>query len=125
MPTLDLHDLNIKWGLRALEVLDEVALESGELRVVTGRGRHTGGVSRLRQAVSGKLGALAEQRGWRVYPDGPGALRVVLDASRVARRPPSLMMVFFVVALSAGLYATWPPLAVVPVLAALVLWWRG
>ena len=124
IPTLDLHDLNVRWGLAAVAVLDDAELSCGEVRVITGRGRHTGGVSKLRQAVSGKLVAVAERRGWRVYPEGPGALRVVIDPTRVARRPPSLMVVFFVVALTAGLYATWAPLAVLPPLAALVLWWR-
>ncbi|MFT4624860.1 MAG: hypothetical protein ACI8PZ_003523 [Myxococcota bacterium] len=123
-PALDLHDLNVKLALEAVRVLGDAELDGPEVWVITGRGKHTGGVSRLRQAVGGKLRSVGAERGWRVYADSPGRIRVVLDPGRVARRPPSLMLLFVVLALSAAMYATWPPLVIVPPLFALLAWLR-
>lgn len=76
-PVIDLHDLSVKLGIAVLD-----ALEKGDVaaaRLVTGGGRHTGGHSKLREAIL----AEARSRGWRVSPVGRARLEVVRDEGRV------------------------------------------
>ncbi len=78
---VDLHDLSVKLGLAVVEVVARLGpgLDTGAVVFVTGRGRHVGGHSVLRDAVTRRLGELGTQKGWSVRPAGPGRVRLVID----------------------------------------------
>lgn len=86
-PAVDLHDLSV--GLardvvaRVIGVIPELA--AGDVVFVTGRGKRSGGVSPLRQAVAADCAEAARERGWRSAPDGPGRVRVVFAPDRAAK----------------------------------------
>ncbi len=125
-PVVDLHDLSLRLGVAVVDTLEVLGpeLQCGEIRLITGRGRHTGGVSRLRDAVFGALRDVAGRKGWEVRQDGPGRLHLVLDPELVAARRTSPLVWLLVAVLTAGLYATWAPLAVLPPALALWSWVR-
>lgn len=98
---VDLHDLSVALAVRALEALD--AGDVGAARLVTGSGRHTGGRSKLRDAVI----AAARERGWRVAPIGPARLEVVRDPARHPVGGGVPIAVWVVVALVAAAILVW------------------
>jgi hypothetical protein len=57
-------------------------LDAAALQFITGRGRHTGGISRLKEAVNLVVLAAARENGWTASPRGPGRILVVADSSR-------------------------------------------
>lgn len=73
---VDLHDLSVPLARRVLQAVE--AADVGALRLITGRGRHTGGRSKLRDAVI----ADARERGWHVTEIGPGRVEIVRDPDR-------------------------------------------
>jgi hypothetical protein len=128
LPVVDLHDLSVKLGRDAVRIVAETPeLEAGAAALVTGRGNHTGGRSRLRDAVAGTLGALRQEQGLQSRPSGPGRFVLVLDEERYVAQSGGLGVWgwLLVALLGAALYATWPPLAAAWTLGMAVLWWRG
>jgi hypothetical protein len=109
LPVIDLHDLSVAVAVDAAERALDAApgLAAGGVVLITGRGRRSGGVSRLRVAVLERARQVAAARGWRAGPDGPGRVRVVVDPSRAARAEGGLGPLFWllVVALILGLAA--------------------
>jgi hypothetical protein len=98
---VDLHDLSVALALRVLGALD--AGDVGAARLVTGSGRHTGGRSKLRDAVI----AAARERGWRVSPVGPARLEVVRDPARHPFGGGVPLAVWLVLALVLASLAVW------------------
>lgn len=84
VPTVDLHGLSVRLGeLAASSVLDEVPrLDARAAMFITGRGRHTGGISPLKETVNRLAVATAREKGWAASPRGPGRMLVVADAKR-------------------------------------------
>ena len=84
VPTVDLHGLSIPLGERAAQACLEVLpqLNAAAVMFITGRGRHTGGISRLKEAVNSLVVAHARENGWTASPRGPGRILVVADPSR-------------------------------------------
>lgn len=84
VPTVDLHGLSISLGVRttsaALDLLPD--LDAAAVQLITGRGRHTGGISRLKDTVNQHVVTAARENGWTVSPRGPGRILVVADASK-------------------------------------------
>jgi hypothetical protein len=103
LPLIDLHDLSVRLALDAVNAALALDLGTGGLVLVTGRGRHGGGRSPLRDAVQQALSA----RGLQVAPRGPGRLEVVVSPDRAKGARPGLGLLFWlVVALAvAGLLA--------------------
>ncbi len=87
LPLLDLHDLNARLAGRAVEAAAAVGgeLETGALRIVTGRGRRSIGPGVLGQIASGKLAKARDQQGWSYHPSGAGAYVLVTDPARAPR----------------------------------------
>ncbi|MCA9567964.1 MAG: Smr/MutS family protein [Myxococcales bacterium] len=104
LPLVDLHGLSVRLGLAAVDAALAADLASGAVILVTGRGRHTGGHSKLRTAV---LAHLEEQDGVRVVPRGAARVEVVLDEDRArkARAGMGLLFWLFVALLLLGLVA--------------------
>ena len=100
---VDLHDLSVRLGVMATEQVLDTELDGGAVVFITGRGRHSVGPSRLRQAVLDRLLEQAGERGWQVRPQGPGRVLVVTDPERApataAGRLPAL---FWLVVLLLG-----------------------
>lgn len=95
LPAIDLHDLSVRLALDALRIAIDADLGTGGFVLVTGRGRHTGGHSKLRDAV---LDALTERRdrGELAFrPLGPGRVEVVMAEDRVKAARPGLGLVFW------------------------------
>jgi hypothetical protein len=88
---VDLHGLSVKLGLRALEILLEADLAGGGFIVITGRGNHTGGRSKLKDAVAARL----SEASVAFHPRGPGRFEVVGDAERVRRARPGMGLLFW------------------------------
>ena len=84
VPAVDLHGLSIPLGEQAAwAAIGELgALQAGAVMFITGRGRHTGGISKLKEAVNLLVITEAREQGWSVSPRGPGRILVVADASR-------------------------------------------
>ncbi|MBN2800198.1 MAG: hypothetical protein JXX28_13750 [Deltaproteobacteria bacterium] len=97
---LDLHDLSVKLGLEAVDLALTVEHAAGGLTLITGRGKHSGGRSPLREAV---LTHLAEQ-GVPHYAARPGRVEVVWDEGARSRARGGLGCLFWltVAALIAG-----------------------
>jgi hypothetical protein len=99
---VDLHDLSVALAIRVLDALETADVPA--FRLVTGSGRHTGGRSKLRDAVIRE----ARSRGWSVTPLGPARLEVVRDARRSPTGGPIPWVVWVVLALVVvGLLAWW------------------
>ena len=83
---IDLHGLSVPLGCRAVEAIAEVAptLDCGAVVFVTGSGNHTGGVSRLRNAVLRLTQEIATDKEWRAHTEGPARVRLVFNEARVA-----------------------------------------
>lgn len=131
VPVVDLHDLSVKLGTRAVREVARVAprLSAASVVFVTGHGkRRPGGESNLRTSVEDLLAELERKHGWRFHPRGDGRFVVVLDA---ARAPPSastrLGTTFwvatwaFLAAASLALWPIGPPIFLV----AVCVWWFG
>lgn len=103
---MDLHDLSVKLALEVVELLLDRPPEQGGVVLITGRGNHTAGRSKLRDAVQGRLERAAEQ-GVRFAPRGPGRFEVVFDPDSVRKARPGLGLLFwlFVVLLVIGAIA--------------------
>lgn len=99
LPVVDLHDLSVRLAVRAVDAVTEVSLDVGAVVFITGRGNHSGGVSRLRRAV---LQRLQEQR-FPVQIEGPGRLWQVRDRSKIASRPMGLLFWLMVGLLGLGI----------------------
>ena len=84
LPTIDLHDLSVRLALEVTAVVEETGpeLDSGALCLITGRGSHTGGRSRLRDNVAAALRQQCETHGWECWPSGPGRWMLVIDRER-------------------------------------------
>lgn len=95
LPLLDFHSLSVRLALRAMEVVREADLATGGLVVITGRGRHTGGHSKLRAAVIDWLDAHQATAVLTWSPIDPGRLEVVFDAERVRSARPGMGLLFW------------------------------
>ena len=84
VPTIDCHDLSLRLGLAAVDAMAELGpeLESGAVRFITGRGRHTAGRSTLKEAVRGALFELASERQWQVRPSGAARFLLIIDPKK-------------------------------------------
>lgn len=104
LPLIDLHGLSVRLGLEVVEIVLAADLATGGVLLVTGRGRHSGGRSRLREAVIGKL----EDNEVPFVLPSPGRVRVVLDETRYRRSRPGMGLLFwlFVVLLLLAVGAT-------------------
>ena len=127
LPAIDLHALSVKTALQATTLACELGpdLQSASIYLVTGAGRHSmGRPAPLKRAVHGWLRARAQDRGWSLHAQGQSRVLVVFDASRAPVALPGsvgLLETLFTVVLLAGLWATWPPLAVALGLG--LVWW--
>ncbi|MFT6160899.1 MAG: hypothetical protein ACJATT_005824 [Myxococcota bacterium] len=113
VPTVDLHGLSIRLGERAAQALLPIVpeLDAAALQFITGRGRHTGGISRLKEAVNLHVLAAARDNGWTASPRGPGRILVVADPSKAPSAATGgfpiyfwLFIAFVVFAIAAILY---------------------
>lgn len=84
VPTIDGHDLNAKLMKRTLSLVVDHAdsLDTGAIRIITGRGTHSVGKGVLGEIVKGTLAPRAADRGWRLRPNGPGAYALIVDTKR-------------------------------------------
>jgi len=84
VPTVDLHGLSISLGQQATEAALAAlpSLDAAAVMFITGRGRHTGGISRLKETVNRQVLAAARENGWTASPRGPGRMLVVADPSK-------------------------------------------
>lgn len=83
LPTIDLHDLDLRLALEVTRICLATGSTAGGLRLVTGRGRHNpSGSSPLREAVRGYLRRAAADSGALLRMDGPGAFIYITDAAR-------------------------------------------
>ena len=89
---VDLHDLSVTLALDVLHANTDHGPPC--VRLITGRGKHTGGQSRLREAVYDA----ARAAGWRVAAVGPGRLELVRQGS-IRPRDRASQLLYFVVAL--------------------------
>lgn len=83
LPEIDLHDLDARHARKAVQLAAGQHLDTGAMRFVTGRGRHTlgpGGV--LGGVVRGELVKLADGRDWIVRPSGPARWLLITDPER-------------------------------------------
>ena len=96
-PVIDLHDLSVRLALDVVAILEAEAssLESGCVILITGRGRHTGGRSVLRDAVLARLAKNETTLGWRTVPEGPGRVRIEMDDARARASAPGLGALFW------------------------------
>jgi len=108
LPSLDLHDLNAKLARRAVDALmgEAGALQTGAVRVITGRGRRSIGPGVLGDLVRSRIGNRLEQ-GWRFHPSGAGAYVLVTDPRKAPRS-------------ATGALSPWFWLGVIAVLALLI-----
>ncbi len=113
VPTVDLHGLSIRLGERVAQALLPLVpeLDAAALQFITGRGRHTGGISRLKEAVNLHVLAAARENGWTASPRGPGRILVVADPSKAPTAATGgfpvyfwLFFAFIVFAIAAILY---------------------
>ena len=97
VPTVDLHGLSIRLGEQVAQTLLPMVQEfdAAALQFITGRGRHTGGVSRLKEAVNLHVLAAARTNGWTASPRGPGRILVVADASKAPSAATGRFPLFF------------------------------
>lgn len=98
---VDLHGLSVRLGTRVVAEALGADLSAGGFVVITGRGNHSGGHSKLRTAVEAQL---REAEVW-FAPQGPGRFEVQLDSDRVRAARPGLGLLFwlFVALLVLGL----------------------
>jgi len=82
LPEIDLHDLDARHAREAVRAATTVRLQTGAVRFVTGRGRHSRGPGVLGPVVRGELRRIGEGRGWRVRPAGPARWLLVTDVDR-------------------------------------------
>jgi len=104
---LDLHDLSVRLALDAVDLALGTDLQTGGLVLITGRGKHSGGRSTLRDAVLAELDLRAKRGELSFHPTGPGRITIVVDVERARASRPGLGLLFWlVVALGiAGLLA--------------------
>lgn len=88
---VDLHGLSVRLGRRVVEEALSADLSAGGFVVITGRGRHSGGHSRLRAAIEQQL----SEAGVSFTPQGPGRFEVQLDRDRVRAARPGMGMLFW------------------------------
>lgn len=100
VPVVDLHDLSVRLGLEVVDSVERLGadLPSGGLVLITGRGRHTAGLSPLRREVEQALRELAARQGVQIRPQGPGRFQVTLDPSKMPAgaygTPPAIFWLF-------------------------------
>lgn len=97
--TLDLHDLSVRLALEAVERARVAGEDFGGMLMITGRGRHSGGASPLRQAVLEQLQA----RGEPYSQPNLGRVEVTWDSRKLSRARGGLGAIFWIVA---ALFAT-------------------
>ncbi|MEZ4317360.1 MAG: Smr/MutS family protein [Myxococcota bacterium] len=108
LPLVDLHDLSVRLALDAVRRTLDAELDTGGCTFMTGRGKHTGGHSRLRAAVEGELLQRQSAGACRVRPVGPARFEVVLSEDRVRTARPGMGLLFwlFVALLGLAVFAT-------------------
>ena len=94
---IDLHDLGRGTASLATRAALDLApdLESAEIVLVTGRGRHSVGPGVLRSAVEQQLQEEVRSRGLAYRPRGPGRWAIVMRSER--QRPPIGTVLFWLV----------------------------
>ena len=115
---VDLHDLNVKLALAAVDAVGSIAemLDAGAVGFVTGRGHHSVVAPAMADAVRSRLGKIARRSGWSLGLARAGRFVLIVDPRRA---PPAatggingfLWAFGALFGLAAG-YA-WPPLGVV------------
>jgi len=82
--TVDLHDLGRALALQVVDALPWAAenLDTGALRLITGRGRHSVTGPVLPGLVRDRLRELSEDHDWTWRMDGAGRLVVIWDPDR-------------------------------------------
>lgn len=90
-PLIDLHGLSVRLALQVVACVVDTPVRTGAVVLITGRGNHTGGRSKLRDAVLNDL----RERGLPFSPRGPGRVEVILDAGRARRSSPGLGLLFW------------------------------
>ena len=120
---VDLHDLSVRLALRVVGCLDDDRLDA--VCLITGRGKHMGGHSRLRRAVGEALVLLAERRGWATWSGSPGRIMIAVDPSEMPSEPTSWMLVLVGALVVVGVLAL-SPVAGCILLAGIAGWavWR-
>lgn len=84
-PCVDLHDLSVKLGQQAVEIVAKLApaLSTGAALFITGRGKHSvDGRSQLAAGVEETLARLEAEHGWSYRPQSRGRLVLLTDESR-------------------------------------------
>ena len=108
LPVIDLHDLSVRLALEVIAIAQGLSLSTGGYILITGRGRHTGGHSKLRKAVLADLEERVDAEGLTFKPLDPGRIEVVCSAERVKSARPGMGLLFwlFVALLIAGILAS-------------------
>ncbi len=95
LPTVDLHSLSVRLALEVVHAVLESDLECGGAVLITGRGRHTGGHSKLKNAVLAELERHQSTGRIAVRPLGPGRTEVIVDEARVRQSRPGMGLLFW------------------------------
>lgn len=98
LPAIDLHDLSVRLALETLETACRAQPSTGGVVLITGRGRHSGGRSRLREAVRSQLEGLQESGELVFHTPAPGRFEVVFDRERVRASRPGMGLLFWLFA---------------------------
>jgi hypothetical protein len=98
LPGIDLHDLSVRLAREAIDQALEADLECGGFVVVTGRGRHTGGHSKLRTAVLAELEIRQQREELVARPLGPARIEVIVSEERVRAARPGMGLLFWLFA---------------------------
>jgi len=82
--TIDLHDLGQKLAQRILRICEKAgpSLESGAVRFVTGRGRHSATGPVLRQVVGDELVEQCKRNGWGMHAEGGARFILIIDPEK-------------------------------------------
>lgn len=128
IPSVDLHDLNVKLGRQAVRRVADMAheLDAGAVHFITGRGRHAiSGRSVLRQVVGEELVRICQDNHWDFSPTGAGRFTLVVDPARAPREAGRLGWGCWlgIAAFSAALIYAIPPTAVLIPAVALGFWY--
>lgn len=108
--TIDLHELGQNLTRRILNICEKVGsdLDSGAIRFVTGRGRHSVTGPVLRQVVGDGLIAQCKRNGWSMHPEGGARFILIIDPQKAPA--------------SATGSLTWPLIGGAAVFVGLALW---
>ena len=82
--TVDLHDLGRKLAQRIIQICEKhgTALETGAVRFVTGRGRHSVTGPVLREVVGDALVDTCKRNSWGMHAEGGARFILIIDPEK-------------------------------------------